>query len=234
MEVSPAEAHSWLAAVERKHQVTRRALELYMEDINSVTNKGLEEACIHVPPRINQLSWTRSFSPYQWVIGKTPSQDLSVTSELYNPGMDPDDATSFTRTQEKRMRAACAFLKADSDAKLRRAMNQKYMEMKQEIRLGQTCYYWRIQGSGHLKKNKWRGPAVCIAHETSKETGRTMVLWLVHGTSLVCTATCTTRCGGCECSGGTQPWSSAEGLGGLEGKIHDSVPRHVVKAEGCP
>ena len=185
LEVSPAEAHSWLAAVERKHQVTRRALELYMEDINSVTNNGLEEACIHVPPRINQLSWTRGFSPYQWVIGKTPSQDLSLTSELYNPGMDPDDATSFTRTQEKRMRAACAFLKADSDAKLRRAMNQKYMEMKHEIRLGQTCYYWRIQGSGHLKKNKWRGPAVCIAHETSKETGRTMVLWLVHGTSLL-------------------------------------------------
>jgi len=62
LEVSPAEAHSWLAAVERKHQVTRRALELYMEDINSVTNKGLEEACIHVPPRINQLSWTTRFS----------------------------------------------------------------------------------------------------------------------------------------------------------------------------
>lgn len=185
MEVSPAEAHSWLAAVERKHQVTRRALELYMEDIDSVTTKGLEEACIHVPPRINQLSWTRGFSPYQWVIGKTPSQDLSLTSELYNPGYAPDDATSFTRTQEKRMRAACAFLKADSDAKLRRAMNQKYMEMKQEIRLGQKCYYWRIQGSGHLKKNKWRGPAVCIAHETSNDTGKIVVLWLVHGTSLL-------------------------------------------------
>ena len=185
LEVSPAEAHSWLAAVERKHQVTRRALELYMEDIGSITNKGLEEACIYVPPRINQLSWTRGFSPYQWVIGKTPQQDLSLTSELYNPGVDPDDATAFVKTQEKRMKAACAFMKADSDAKLRRAMNQKYMELKDEIRLGQSCYYWRIQGTGHLKKNKWRGPAVCIAHETSNDTGKVVVLWLVHGTSLL-------------------------------------------------
>ncbi len=176
LEVSPAEAHSWLAAVERKHQVTRRTLELYMEDIENITNKGLEEACIYVPPRINQLSWTRGFSPYQWVIRKTPQQDLSLTSELYNPGVDPDNATSFTRTQEKRMRAACAFLKPDNNAKSRRAMNQKYTEIKQQIRLGQTCYYWRIQGTGHLKKNKWRGPAVCIAHETSRETGRVVVL----------------------------------------------------------
>ena len=185
LEVSPAEAHSWLAAVERKHQVTRRALEIYMDDIKQVNNKGLEEACIHVPPRINQLSWTRGFSPYQWVIGKTPQQEMSLTSELYNPGFDPDDATSFSKTQEKRLRAACAFLKADSDAKLRRAMNQKYMEGKQEVRIGQRCHYWRVQGSGHLKKNKWRGPAVCVACETAEDSGKVIVQWLVHGTSLL-------------------------------------------------
>ena len=185
LEVSPAEAHSWLAAVERKHQVTRRALEIYMEDNNQVNNKGLEEACIHVPPRINQLSWTRGLSPYQWVIGKTPQQEMSLTSELYNPGYDPDDATSFSRTQEKRLKAACAFLKADSDAKLRRAMNQKYMERKQEVKIGQKCYYWRVQGSGNLKKNKWRGPGVCVACETAEESGKIVVQWLVHGTSLL-------------------------------------------------
>ena len=185
LEVSPAEAHSWLAAVERKHQVTRRALEIYMEDNNQVNNKGLEEACIHVPPRINQLSWTRGFSPYQWVIGKTPQQEMSLTSELYNPGYDPDDATSFSRIQEKRLKAACAFLKADSDAKLRRAMNQKYMERKQEVKIGQKCYYWRVQGSGNLKKNKWRGPAMCVACETAEESGKIIVQWLAHGTSLL-------------------------------------------------
>ena len=185
LEVSPAEAHSWLAAVERKHQVTRRALEIYMEDNKQVNNKGLEEACIHVPPRINQLSWTRGFSPYQWVIGKTPQQEMSLTSELYNPGYDPDDATSFSRTQEKRLKAACAFHKADSDAKLRRAMNQKYMEQKQEVKIGQKCHYWRVQGSGHLKKNKWRGPAVCVACETAEDSGKIIVQWLVHGTSLL-------------------------------------------------
>ena len=32
LEVAPGEAHSWLGAVERKHQVVRRAMELYMDD----------------------------------------------------------------------------------------------------------------------------------------------------------------------------------------------------------
>ena len=146
----------------------------------------LKDAAIYVPPKINGMSFTRGFTPTQWVLGKTPQQDLSLMSELYNPGVDNiDETTHFANIQQKRLQAGIAFLKADSDAKLRRAMNQKFYEGKDKVLVGQRCWYWRIQGPGHLQKSKWRGPARCVAQELSNDGGKVVVHWLVHGTSLL-------------------------------------------------
>lgn len=54
LEVAPAEAHNWLGVLERKHQVVRRSLEPYMDEVGGATLPALREACIYVPPRINQ------------------------------------------------------------------------------------------------------------------------------------------------------------------------------------
>ena len=175
----PAESHNWLGVV-------RRALELYMDDSGGHTLSVLKDAAIYVPPKINGMSFTRGFTPTQWVLGKTPQQDLSLMSELYNPGVDNiDETTHFANIQQKRLQAGIAFLKADSDAKLRRAMNQKFYEGKDKVLVGQRCWYWRIQGPGHLQKSKWRGPARCAAQELSNDGGKVVVHWLVHGTSLL-------------------------------------------------
>lgn len=186
LEVAPAESHNWLGVVERRHQVVRRALELYMEDMGGASLASLKEAAIFVPPKINMMSFTRGFTPMQWVLGRTPVQELSLTAEFYNPGIDAmDEQTHFAMVQEKRYRAARAYLKADSDAKLRRAMNQKFYESKDRVLVGQRCWYWRIQGSGHLQKSKWRGPARCVAAEMNEDGTKPVVQWLVHGTSLL-------------------------------------------------
>ena len=157
-----------------------------MDDNGGHTLSVLKDAAIYVPPKINGMSFTRGFTPTQWVLGKTPQQDLSLMSELCNPGVDNiDDTTHFANIQKKRLQAGIAFLKADSDAKLRRAMNQKFYEGKDKVLVGQRCWYWRIQGSGHLQKSKWRGPARCVAQELSNDGGKVVVQWLVHGTSLL-------------------------------------------------
>ena len=156
-----------------------------MDDNGGHTLSVLKDAAIYVPPKINGMSFTRGFTPTQWVLGKTPRQDLSLMSELYNPGVDNiDDTTHFANIQQKRLQAGIAFLKADSDAKLRRAMNQKFYDGKDKV-LVQRCWYWRIQGSGHLQKSKWRGPARCVAQELSNDGGKVVVQWLLHGTSLL-------------------------------------------------
>ena len=186
LEVAPAESHNWLGVVERRHQVVRRALEIYMEDEGEANLTNLKEAAIYVPPRINQMSFVKGFTPTQWVLGRAPAQELSLTAELYNPGIDAmDEQTHFALIQDRRLRAGQAFLRADSDAKLRRAMNQKYYESKDRVLVGQRCWYWRIQGSGHLQKSKWRGPARCVAAELSEDGSKPVVQWLVHGTSLL-------------------------------------------------
>ena len=185
LEIAPAESHNWLGSIERKHQVVRKAVELYMADKGRKTRKTLLEAAIYCPGQINSLSYTRGFTPAQWVLGQAPRDTLSLTSSIFNPGMslnnEPED---FTEIQQKRLAAQMAFLKADSDARLRRAMHQNYRESKHKVSVGQRCYYWRIQGTGKLQKNKWRGPARCVAEECDDD-GKPLVLWLCHGTSLL-------------------------------------------------
>ena len=83
-----------------------------------------------------------------------------------------------------RTAAQHAWIKADSDAKLRRAMNKIYNEYKDEVQVGQLVWYWRKQGSSILQKAKWRGPARVVAKEAD-EAGKPLVIWLAHGASLV-------------------------------------------------
>lgn len=79
LEVQPAEQHSWLGVVERKHQVVRRALELYQDDLGQHDLSALKEAAIYVPHAINQTSMVRGFTPQQWVLGKTMNDLCSWT-----------------------------------------------------------------------------------------------------------------------------------------------------------
>lgn len=119
------------------------------------------------------------------MIGKTPAQELSLTAELFNPGAGADERQAFADIQERRLKASVAFLKADTDAKLRRAMNQKFYQLKDQVVVGQRVWYWRVQGSGHLTKSKWRGPARCVAIEKSEDDGKAVIIWLTHGSSLL-------------------------------------------------
>ncbi|CAE7354048.1 GIP [Symbiodinium microadriaticum] len=188
LEIAPAECHNWLGAVERKHQVVRRALEIYMDEKGGRTLSHLKEALVYVPGQINNLSFVRGFTPNQWVTGRQPLASTTLSGDLFNPGADPmDEPTDFAQLQQVRLAAQQAFLRADTDARLRRSMNQLYNEVKDEVAVGQKCWYWRIQGTGILQKSKWRGPARVVATESNDE-GKNTVVWIAHGTNLL-------RCG---------------------------------------
>eukprot|EP00438_Fugacium_kawagutii_P011914 Skav221382 [mRNA] locus=scaffold7016:18304:23637:- [translate_table: standard] len=183
LEIQPAEQHSWLGVVERKHQVIRRALELYQDDYGEHSLAALKEAATYVPHAINQTTFVKGFTPQQWVLGKSMTHVHGLTSEIFNPGQEPiDEADAFSKIQKKRSQAQMAWIKADTDAKLRRAFNQKFVDIKDEVVVGQKVWYWRVAGTGILQKAKWRGPARVVAIE---EHSSARVIWLCHGTSLV-------------------------------------------------
>ena len=185
LEVQPAENHTWLGVVERKHQVVRRALELYMDQCGSHNLSALKEAALYVPHSINQLSFHRGFTPQQWVLGKSMTYVHGLSGEIFNPAQEAiDEQGAFAAVQARRAQAAKAFISADSDAKLRRAFNQKFSEMQEELVIGQRVWYWR-KNLRRLQKSGWRGPARIVAIE---EQPNVNVYWLCHGTSLL-------RCG---------------------------------------
>lgn len=185
LEVQPAENHTWLGVVERKHQVIRRALELYMDQNDNHGLATLKEAVYYVPHSINQLSFHKGFTPQQWVLGKSMTYVHGLSGEFFNPAQEAiDEQGHFAQVQERRARAARAFIAADSDAKLRRAFNQKFAEMQEELVIGQKVWFWR-KNLRRLHKSGWRGPARIVAIE---EQPNVNVYWLCHGTSLV-------RCG---------------------------------------
>ena len=128
-----------------------------------------------MPQSINQLSFHRGFSPQQWVLGKTINYAHGLSVEVFNPGQNSlDDQGAFALVQQRRVAAGQAFIKADSDAKLRRAFTQKFVENKEELAFGQRCWYWRDAGAGILRRARWRGPARVVAIEP---VGDTHVLW---------------------------------------------------------
>ncbi|CAJ1372215.1 unnamed protein product [Effrenium voratum] len=156
-----------------------------MEDAGKKNDSGLLQACVYVPSQINSMSMVRGFTPQQWVTGKNPNQVQSLTGEIFSPTVSAiDEAGEFAAVQQKRLAAQMAFLKANSDARLRRAMNQNYRQIKDDVVIGQVVYYCREKGAGILQKQKWRGPARVVATEKDSDY-KDLVIWLAHGTSFL-------------------------------------------------
>ena len=108
-----------------------------------------------------------------------------MSGKFFNPVQEAiDERGVFVAVQARGAEAAKAFIHIDSDAKLRRAFNQKFSEMQEELVIGQQVWFWR-KNLRRFHKSGWRGPARIVAIEEQQDVN---VYWLCHGTSLV-------RCG---------------------------------------
>jgi len=88
--ISPGQSHTRLAILERRHQVTRRAISIFLEANPGVANDrdGLVIALNYIVPQLNRTPNVQGFSPLQWVLGYTPHVAglLSEESSLYPLG----------------------------------------------------------------------------------------------------------------------------------------------------
>ena len=186
--ISPGQSHTRLAILERRHQVTRRAVSLFLDSNPDIAKAqdGLKIALNYVVPQLNRMPNVHGYSPLQWVLGYTPHVPGLLTEEtsLYNPAhLEPSE-----RFQEKlrlQQEAAKATLDADIDHRLRRALLRKYMGQPVVLQPGDLCYYWRDTPAGHGYKLKWRGPATVIMREPGAHGHHSDVYWIGHGTVLI-------------------------------------------------
>ena len=68
--ISPGQAHTRLAILERRHQVTRRALELFLKGNPQIASSpdALTTAINYVIPQVNRTPNVCGFSPIQWTL----------------------------------------------------------------------------------------------------------------------------------------------------------------------
>ena len=188
LQISPGQAHTRLAILERRHQVTRRAITLFLEGNPEVARSAdaLVTALNYVIPQINRTPNVCGYSPVQWTLGYTPHIPGMLMEEqtLNNPAaLDPSEA--FMEKLKLKQEAVKATAAADTDRRLRRALLRKFMGQQTILNTGDYCYYWRDAPAGSNAKLRWRGPAVVIMREAGPTGPNSDVLWIGHGTNLL-------------------------------------------------
>ena len=181
-EVAPGEAHQKLALVERRHQILRKAIEVYMQDMSLMGTNGIRQALCYVLPQINATPSVGGFSPSQWLLGK----QIRLPGDLALDRMTPaqlDGHEDFEMLLKRRTAAKQALLHAETDNKLRRAMLRKYQGTNLPLEVGQLCFFWRDAKAADLVKIRWHGPARVVARED--KDGNPDVYWIAWKTQLL-------------------------------------------------
>ena len=180
--ISPGQAHERLSILERRHQVVRRAVELFLLDTQDYTGDGIIQALCYVIPQVNRMPNVHGFSPLQWTVGYTPNLPGAMIDEQIAPAqLTPSEA--FRQKMHFQELATHTIAKASNDDRLRRALLRQYRGRTQQLVLGQRCHYYRDLPTGQAAlgpKIVWRGPAVVAMVDAEQK-----MYWLVHGTVLI-------------------------------------------------
>ena len=182
--VAPGEAREKLALVERRHALLRKAVEIYLADLELEAAVAIRQALVYIIPQMNASPTSSGFSPTQWVLGQQPH----FPGDLLDPQLSPaqlQGAPLFETELQRRSLAKMAIVQADTDQKLRRALLRRYAGTNMLLRPGQKCYYWRDARAPDLIKIRWKGPAVVVAREDDPSDGRPRVYWISHKTQLL-------------------------------------------------
>ena len=182
MMISPGQAHERLAIIERRHQVIRRSLDLFLLESKDYTPDGIVNALNYVIPQVNRMPNVQGYSPLQWTLGYNPHVPGLLMEEELNPTqLHPTEA--FRLKLNYQQVATKAITQANNDDRLRRALLRRYSGVKHSLQTGDLCYYWRdvVNSSRPGPKISWKGPATIVMIEREPHE----VLWLVHGTTML-------------------------------------------------
>eukprot|EP00435_Cladocopium_sp_Y103_P020469 s5461_g5.t1 len=182
-EIAPGEAHTRMSLVERRHAVLRKAIEVYITDLDLHGPDGLRTALTYILPQLNAQPTVAGYSPAQWLLGYQPSIGNLLTSDQITP-VHLTGGTSFEEALHRRNMAKTAILQADTDRKLRRALLRRYVGDNIRLSVGQTCFFWRDAQQSDLVKIRWKGPAKVLMVECDEDNKPTCY-WICYKTQLI-------------------------------------------------
>eukprot|EP00435_Cladocopium_sp_Y103_P063936 s917_g25.t1 len=133
----------------------------------------------------NSMGQTRGFSPEQALLGKARSLPGSLMSDEQTSAhslldADTPDGMRFREDLARRERARRAFISADNDKSIRRALLRRPRIANFSFEKGDWVLYWR-RHKGNLKgdRGRWYGPGQVVVCENKK------VIWISHGGYLI-------------------------------------------------
>jgi len=176
--VIPAEAHWQLGKCERHGAILQGMLDKYQADHNVTNSEEFLDALQHCVSAKNSLSRHRGFSPEILVLGKSRHDPYSNCNEdeATHEWTEQGDTSRFQQNLARRITARKAFIDADHDSKVRRAIQRRSRPDRDVFEVGQYVMFWR-SGKG-VKEGNWNGPGRVIARESSN------VFWITHLTRL--------------------------------------------------
>ena len=188
LEISPGQAHTRLGIIERRHQVLRRGIELFLNQNHTQAppdpKEAVTQALCYVLPQINNKPNVSGFSPTQWAMGYQPRvPGVLMDEDLTTSNLTPSEAMETKLHLQKT--AATAIIEADNHLRLRRALLRQHQAQQDTYETGQQVFYWRDAPGGAGPKIRWKGPATIVMVEPGKTGPATDTHWIVHGTTLL-------------------------------------------------
>ena len=184
--ISPGQVHTRTSIVERRHQIVRKAISIFMMENDLTGLDGVRTALSWVVPALNSSTFVNGYTPTQLALGREPALPGRLSDERTSPPqLQLTEQEKLHKRLQMKFVAQSACGKAEIDVKLRRALLRRFTGKDEELLPGERCYYWRdFPDKAHTIR--WRGPAVVVvAVERNPDTGTTSVYWIAHGTVLL-------------------------------------------------
>eukprot|EP00435_Cladocopium_sp_Y103_P019613 s385_g4.t1 len=187
--VIPAESHWQLSRCERHGGIIQSMLDKWQLQYPITSYDDFEVGLTYCTSAKNSLSRHRGYSPEILVLGKSrhvpacnSNKDTSASDYVFEI---PEDQThqsesaevqQFLKNLSMREQARIAFIRADHDVKLRRALLRRSRPERESFSMGQWVMYWR-NGKGS-QPGSWNGPARVVLREDRHVT------WITHQSRL--------------------------------------------------
>ncbi|CAE7637419.1 PCSK5 [Symbiodinium sp. CCMP2592] len=162
---------------ERKGGVWKLAFQKAVVDAVPRSKQEVQELVDNVNVAVNTLTRKDGYSPCQHVFGRELRVPGLISTEydpVINSGLVQGESV-FERRMMFRNAARKAFLEADGDARLRKALEHRSRPERGPFHAGDLVYFWRR----HRFENKhhWHGPAVVVGSQSSR-------VWIAQGTKV--------------------------------------------------
>ena len=185
LRIAPGQAHTRTSIVERRHQLVRKAVSIFMLEHELKGLDGVQQALSWVVPSVNSNTFVNGFTPSQLALGREPSMPGLLSDERTGPlQLQMSEQERLHRRLTLKFSAQQACGKAEIDVKLRRALLRRYTGRDEDLHPGERCLYWR-DAADRAHTIRWKGPAIVLAIERNPDTGTVSCYWLAHGTVLL-------------------------------------------------